>query len=122
MRIIHEINTPMQVGGGAHGPYTNMCGFQGYKGGRIELFAYTDCASNNLDLPAGMFDKQELIEIEGNVDYLERMLEDMLSCVRLIKEEWEKMGSVRPTDCPNCLKYGEYQNATHTEECLNRHK
>ena len=117
MRIIHEVNTPMQVGGSATGPYRNMRGFMGYKGGRLELFICTDCAGNHPDLPAGMFDESETIEISGNVEYLEKMLEDALSCVQLIKEEWQKMGSVRPTDCPYCKNLSEYPNATHTEEC-----
>jgi hypothetical protein len=86
----------------------------------MSLFACTDCAGNNPELPAGMFDEVEIIEIEGDVNYLERMLKDMLSCVKLLKENWEKMGPVRPTDCPNCMNLEEYPNATHTEECMER--
>jgi hypothetical protein len=109
----------MQVGGGGNGPYRNMRGFQGSKGGRVSLFICTDCASNHPELHPAIFEDQEIIEIEGDVVYLEKMLEDALSCVKLLKEHWEEMGPVRPTDCPNCTDYSNYPNATHTEECEN---
>lgn len=117
MRIIHDIETPTQVAGGAD-PYLNVRGWQGYNGARCEILITEDCAENNPKLPAAMFDGEEPIFIEGNSRYVIEALEKALSLLKsTVKLHQADLGPKRRTNCPNCKLDAPYTNATHKEDC-----
>ena len=80
MRIIHDVNCPMQVS--AH-----------RNGGRGGLFACTDCSQNHPKLPRELFEgESELIEIEGDPKYIRKMLEDWLEALTCMENVIQKEG------------------------------
>jgi hypothetical protein len=99
MRIVHEITTPMQVACGSK-PYSNAVGTIGYNGIQVELTICTDCAANHPDLPPQMFGEewdQEIIEIEGNGEYILAALKQAVSLIELLQQTArERMGEKRP--------------------------
>jgi hypothetical protein len=118
MRIVHEINLPMQVGGGGK-PYINTRGFQGYNGMRCDMVLRTDCPENHPDMNPSLFDDKEVIHIEGNVDHVIEAFELLVSSLKLMRDATKKnLGERRPTTCPDCPAFDDTgNNATHTEEC-----
>lgn len=118
MRIVYDIETPMQVGGGGTS-YGNGPGRQGYNGTRLDLIITTDCAANHPDLPARMFEGEDnTIYIEGHSKYIIEMLEDLLRLVRDL-DDWgrEQYGDLRPTNCPDGCEGIEKFNGLHAVDC-----
>jgi hypothetical protein len=106
MRIIHDVETPMQVGGGGH-PYSCPPGFQGYNGGRVELVICESPPENYPELPEKMFRRREVIYIDGNVEYIRRALQDALNAIDLMDKCWRRdFGEKRSMGCPDCPDVG----------------
>jgi hypothetical protein len=123
MRIIHDINTPMQVAIGS-GMYRNVRGKQGYNGVHVEIAICT--APPDLPLPDEPPYKEvvhEVIYLEGNLEHIRDCLEKCLEGLKSIEKDCkENLGELRATDCPNCTlaDRSKFTNATHTEECDNK--
>ncbi len=118
MRIIHDVEAPMSVCGSGHA-YRNVRGWCGQKDMQVSVEAFTDCASNHPDLPQQIFGDDEAIRIEGNSKYILQMLKSMVSCLEgTIALGKKECGPKRKTDCPNCTRYEDYPNGTHTEDCV----
>jgi hypothetical protein len=117
MRIVHEIDTPMQVGGGGE-PYVNGPGKQGFSGCQMDLVLCESPAANHPELPKEMFGDHEVIHIEGNSKYIRKMLKDALVVVKLAEESSQKqLGKLRSTNCPDgCADIAKY-NGTHEITC-----
>lgn len=121
MRIIHEIDSPMQVSAAIH-PHVNIPGMCGYSGIRVELLMCTSPHSNFPEDANIYSDKEEVIEIEGP---LEMVLDTLKQAVRMLESSkkltQEEAGLKRAMICPNCLppqledRKREY--ASHTWEC-----
>lgn len=117
MRIVHDVNTPMQVGGGGSA-YSVGPGKQGFSSSQVEIVICESPAANHPDLPEQMFGDDEAIYIEGDTKYLIPMLEqalDMLRCVDRVSRE--KYGEIRSTNCPDgCADIGKF-NGIHEITC-----
>lgn len=117
MRIVHEVDTPMQVGGGGRDRNSDP-GKYGHNGMRFELVICTDLAANHPDLPPSMFaGNREVIHIEGEAEYIVEMLQSALDCVSGAVELAQKAGPQRDLPCPNCDPETDYPNATHLMTC-----
>lgn len=120
MRIIHEIITPMQVGGGGR-PYINRPGKQGFNGSQVELCIVTSPPGNHPELPEGMFGPEwnrEAIYIEGNSEYIITMLEHALEMLKTMDEcSLERLGPLRDTNCPDGCDDINKNNGTHRIDC-----
>ena len=119
MRIIHEIETPMQTWGNCD-PYRNSLGSQGYNGARVEIMACTSAAANYPELPAQIFEwaDDEAIYIEGNAKYVREMLATWIQIIDDLEEVHRaRMGEHRSSNCPNCGPDDAQPNVTHLTEC-----
>ncbi len=115
MRIVHDIETPMQVSCGCR-PYVNGPGKQGYGYMRVDVLIVTSPASNHPELPEGMWGSHEAIYIEGDSRYIIKALEDALAQLRMMDTSMkERLGEVRPTGCPD--RCGEIVNGMHEISC-----
>lgn len=81
MRIVHDVDAPMAASVGID------------QHGRCNLFACTDVPGNHPDLPKETFmDEDEVIEIEGDVKYIRKMLEEWLTCITDIERIHQERG------------------------------
>lgn len=117
MRIVHEITTPMQIGGGGK-PYGNGPGKQGFVSGQVEMVICESPAANHPELPEGMFGGDEVIHIEGDTKYIIPMLKQFLGVLESLEEHWrEKLGESRSTNCPDGCENIDQFNGTHEITC-----
>lgn len=94
MRIVHEINVPMQVSGSGD-RYIAVKGKNKKRktgAGQVEILATEDCAANHPKMGKRLFNTfsvDETIYIEGDAEYVEKMLTDLLRVVKSIREMWK---------------------------------
>jgi len=102
MRIIHEVDDEMQCCMSAK-PYSanfGMCGFNGF---------IADITAVN---------ENDVIHIEGNNEYIKKMLQDMLNMIDENEKLFlEDLGEHRPANCPNCKPDEVQPNVLHLVKC-----
>lgn len=118
MRIVFDITTPQQVGGGCR-PYPAGVGKQGFFSAQVEIMAAESPASNHPELPPQMFDEERsAIYIEGDSKYIKEMLRDWLSLLEMSEEHMlEEFGPLRSSNCPDgCAEIDKF-NGCHEITC-----
>lgn len=87
MRIVHEVNGPMGASGGGD-----------IGSGHVELRAYSDAHVNHPDLPEYLFGDDEVIEIEGEYEYVRAMLEAWMHALDAYKRAMDEknLGVAQP--------------------------
>jgi len=78
VRIVHEIGSPMQIG--ASGKLTRT--LEGHS--TISIFASSDLAVNHPTLPPEIFGDDEIIQIDGDIEYVRMFLKEALECLEAL--------------------------------------